>query len=379
MMPVTLHANISARSVFEKVCHPVTSLFKSVVGYFLKLIVFQNGALQGRCSRWIMTPIATTVFNLIMRAEKTPVRVSAVDASRLHRAEEFLKQFGTFGTLQTPDGTTLKWALFSPQKFNEWIENNGGIRDGEWVRPKTPNDWKKLQELDQFRWFEKVDQSFRLPAPVPLTEPRCVLRCNGFGRNIAMDKPFVGLHLAAGIHYAVFDWRKEISIKGFYEDAETAYQQLLKKFSSDQIKPMGSCRGAFPVGYLKQLHHQENLDVILIHPQASLSSTIQHKDWPANVLGMWGLETIEKDGYDFDTLRHFQSLPHTTSKVCFIFSEFDRQIPRAPVKALREAAAKIGPTTEIHVPQEKNGADPHFGEPFRNPEILQRYFNFLVN
>ena len=205
-------------------------LFEPIAGYFLKICVFRDAALQGRCSRSFMTPIARGIVNLWMKSQKIPNKLDAFDPARLKRSETFLTEFAEMRTLRTADGVELKWALFTPERFNQWIADNGGVRDGEWIRPRSDADWPRLQRLKEFKmfpeWFQEEGRAFRLPAPVPGAAGKCLLRCQGFGRSIPMDKAFIGLHLAAGFSYAVFDWRPQINAKGFFEDAEAAYQEV---------------------------------------------------------------------------------------------------------------------------------------------------------
>lgn len=335
-------------------------------------------ALQGRCSRYIMAPITRGIINLWMKCKGIPDRLFPFDQARLNKSAQFLLPFGELKTVIAPDGTLIKWALYSPEKFNAWIEANGGIREGEWIRPKKPENWQKLQQLRQFKRFEEIGHAFRIPHPIANAPSRCILRCQGFGRTIPMDKAFIGLHLAAGFHYAIFDWRPQISIKGFFQDAETIYQALLQHgFSPPQIKPVGTCRTTFVIARLKELHHKEGLDVVMMRAPASLSSTIAHTQWPANRIGMWGLSAIEKDGADFNTLRRFLTLPKAPSRICLITNEGDQTIPPDDAKTLINTARKIGPCFEITKLKQSNG-DPHFDEPLYDPEVIKKYFKFLA-
>jgi hypothetical protein len=196
---------------------------------------------------------------------------------------------------------------------------------------------------------------------------------------MGMDKSFIGLHLAAGFNYALFDWREELSAKGFFQDAEAIYRALLREgFSPRQIKPMGSCRATFVVAHLKELHHTEGLDVVMSHTPPSLRSVIAHTMWPANKIGLLGLPQIEKDGVDFDTLRKFRSLPPSDSAACLIMSEGDQTVPPKENQELMETIQHIGKSEFIYEPKIEGTVDPHFGEPFRNPQVLQKYFQFLT-
>ncbi|HEY4255459.1 MAG TPA: hypothetical protein VGM34_03840, partial [Chlamydiales bacterium] len=185
------------------------------------------------------------------------------------------------------------------------------------------------------------------------------------------------LHLAAGFNYAIFDWRNEISAKGFFLDAEAVYQELRSQFEPSQIKPMGSCRSTFVVAHLKELHHNEGVEVVMMHTPPSLRAVVAHTMWPANRIGLLGLGSIERDGADFDTLRRYQSLRPGNAATCLIVSEGDKTIPVNEAAQLEAAVKKSGPCELIIEPKKDDKADPHFGEPLRNPEVLKKYLRFL--
>ncbi len=369
----------AAKKVWNAICELVRRILEPLAGYFLKICVFRETALQGRFSKACMVPFARGVTNLWMKSQKIPNKLEPFNQVRFNKSVEFLAQFGKPKTLQTPDGTKIQWVLYTPETFNQWVVANGGIRDGEWIRPKTDADWEKLKKLEEFRWFEQEGKAFRAPAPVPNAGDKCVLRCQGFGRKIPMDKAFIGLHLAAGFNYAVFDWRDEISAKGYFEDAETVYQALLQEgFTPQRIKAMGSCRSTFVVSRLKELHHQDGLDVVMIHTQPSLRAAIEQQNSFARKIGLYGLPTIEKEGYDFDTLKRLRSLDPALSRICLVMSEGDKTVPPDTVQKLKQEAERIGPCELILEPKQEGAHDPHFDEPLRNPQVLTSYLAFLA-
>lgn len=363
-----------ARQV-QRACEFILYIFKKAVeplaGYFLKICVFRDAALQDRCSRWFMAPIARGVINTWMRCQGIPDRLDAFDATRLSRSEAFLAEFADIQTIRTADGVTLSWAMYTPQRFQQWIDANGGERTGEWIRPRTLQDWQRLQRLREFRCFEEVGQAFRVPPVTPNLENKCILRCQGFGRTIAMDKYFIGKHLAAGIQYAIFNWRDDISARGQSQDAETIYQALLQRgFTPQQIIPMGTCRSTFVISRLKELHHQDGLNVVMIHAPPSLRQTIEHQSYLASRIGLLGLGTIENEGHDFDTLRKLRGLQHhATASVCLITSEGDRTILEESARELTREVQRVGPADLIVEPRGNGEGDPHFEEPLKNPFV----------
>ena len=145
-----------------------------------------------------MTPIARGIVNLWMKCQGIPERLGAFDEIRLSKSAAFLAEFGEVREGRAADGEPLRWVLYTPQRFEQWVREHGGVREGEWIRPRSEEDWAGLQRLREFKWFEEVGHAFRVPALVPGAQERCLLRCQGFGRTIPMDKSFIGMHLAAG-------------------------------------------------------------------------------------------------------------------------------------------------------------------------------------
>ncbi len=353
-------------------------IFEVPAGYFLKISVFQNAALQGCFSQTFVRPIALMVVNLWKRSQGIPQQSDVIDQARLDRTEAFLKEFSEVRTLRTPDGIDLAWRLYRPEKFQRWIEASGGIRQGEWIVPRNLESWERLKRLSEFKCFEQRGQSFRVPAPVRGAQNQVVLHCHSFGRLMAMDKPYIGQHLAAGFNFAQFDWRDEISIKGYFQDAETCYQELLRQgFRGSQIKVMASCRGTFPAVYLKARHHAEGVDCVLIHPPPSLSQVIAMNTPPANWIGLIGIGAIEKEGEHFDSIQRLQSLAPGTGRLCLIMSERDKMIPQDTAQQFANAYGNAGPFHVIWEPKDEMVSDPHFEDPLRLPAVFQQYAAFL--
>ena len=301
---------------------------------------------------------------------------TAFDAKRLQRSADFLSEFAEVRSIRTPDGATLEWALYTPQKFEKWIQDHGGVHDGEWITPRTDADWPRLEKLGEFKWFEKVGHAFR--APVSSPQGKCILRCQGFGRQMPMDKAYIGLHLAAGLNYTLFNWRNELSGNGLFQDAETIYQALRQEgFSPRQIVAMGSCRATFVVARLLEMHHAVGLNAVMIYAPPSLRAAIDHTPWPACAIGRLGLKSLENEGFDFDTLKRLKKLPFSQASTCLIMNQQDKTLPENSLPLLKDALEKCGPCEMILEPPTENTGDPHFDEPLRNPDVLKRYLAFL--
>ncbi len=372
------YANSLLEELKERLYEILTRALEAPAGYFVKISVFRQAAMKDRCSQWVALPLVFNVENLWRSKQGSPPHQS-FDEARLEKSAVFLREFAEVRTLQTQDGKTLNWKLYRPEKFQQWITANGGLRIGEWIVPRRRGDWEKLKRLNEFKWFEQVGQAFRVPAVVPGAGNSCVLRCQGFGRTMAMDKAFIGQHLAAGFNYALFDWRDELSIKGFAEDAEGCYQALRREgFAPSQIKIMASCRGTFPATQLKQRHHAEGVDAVLIQPPLSLRKVIACQPGPSSHIGMMGLGAIETEEEHYDSAARLQSLRPSSGRLCVIVSEGDRTLPEDTEEQFRRAACHAGPFYAIREPKVEGGSDPHFDEPLRKPEIFRRYVEFLA-
>ena len=364
-----LHSAV--KKIFEATIQPIAT-------YFVKMSVFREAALQGRCSRYFIMPPLIFFGNLWMRCNGLRPILGKFNTPRLQRSETFLAEFGDIKTLKMSDGARITWALYTPEKFEQWVQEHGGYRDGDRIRPRRPQDWERLKKLGAFKCFNEIEESFRVPARVPGSAGKCILHCPGFGTLMPMHKASIGKHLAAGFNYALFDWRKnEVSIKGYFADAETVYQALLQEdFTSDRIITMGSCRATFVVAYLKNQHPRG--DVVMIQAPPSLEKTIAHTKWPGSYIGLIGLKGLETNGFHFDSVRHLQNTEATEGATCLIMSARDRILPPNSIQELQEAAQLSGHCELIVDEGDETATDPHFSDPLNKPEILQRYFAFLA-
>lgn len=365
---------IGDRSILTWPFYASANKIAQFFAYFVKLSVFRTIG-ESFLERWVVSPIAHGILNL-WKICHGGTSSSKIDSLRLAASASFLNEFAQVKTL-----ATSPYMLFKAADFDRWIEKNGGVREGEWIRPKTPQDWTTLQRLRAFKWFQEESHAFRVPAKLPNAAGTCILRCQGFGRTLPMDKAFVGLHLAAGFDYCVFDWRKDLSINGSFCDAEAAYQTLLKEgYRPQKIKAMGSCRATFVIAKLKELHHAAGLGCALIHPPPSLRAMVEKQAWPSNKIGMIGLSALEKGGDEhYDTLKRLHTLPKGTARICLIMSEDDTSLPKGSIEELKTAAEKAGPVKLILEPKGAPGLDAHLDDPLRKPEVLQQYLQFLTN
>ena len=369
----------------QRVPHALTNQFLRIVSapgaYFLKITLYRSAAMQDPFSQWIMAPLALAVVNLWKRTQGHPPQDDRIDPVRLKRGADFLSEFAEVRTLQTPDGTEIRWALYRPEKFEEWITAHGGVRVGNRILPRQAGDWERLKRLREFKWFEEINQTFHVPAPVDGAKNNCVLRCKNFGVPMSMDKAYIGMHLAAGFNYAVFDWRQSTSIKDLFEDAETCYQAVLSEgFTAPQIKLLGSCRGTFPTVYLKAKHHEEGVDAMLLQPPPSLRSVVANQPPPSKWIAMLGVAAIESGGEEahYDSIRRLQTLNPSSGRLCLLLTEGDKTIPADTKEQFSRAASHAGPFSVIEIPQGDQERDTHFTEPLENPDAFHSYTEFLA-
>jgi hypothetical protein len=347
----------------------------------LKASLYRDLALQDGCiTRYICAPLFRAILNL-WSCCRGGGNFGAIEPARLEKADHFICQFADYQQLQTPDGRTIRFALYRPEKFAQWIEERGGVRYGDWICPRRESDWEKLQELREFKWFKEEDRAFRIPPPTHDLAQKCVLRVQGFGRTIPMDKAFIGAHLAMGISYAVFDWReRDLTSTGFFHDAETAYQALRKEgFAPNHIIPMGSCRSTFIIGKLKEDHHKEGMPAVLVQPPPSLEAAIRSQNCIASYLGMSVISDVETQAHDYDTLARLRRLEQSDrARLCLIFSENDTTLPPNTERDFQDAATHAG-HLDLIVQKTEEGSDSHLQEPLRNTEVFERYTQFLLS
>lgn len=367
---VNLFITRSLSALFRKTLEPL-------IGYFLKICVFREAALQGWFAKWVILPLTAKIGNTWLRCRGFPPQFANFEKTRLDHSTHFLAEFGEPREIKTADGTTLRWTLFSSDKFNRWVEEQGGIRQGNQIVPRRAEDWESLKRLAEFK-FKQIGNAFEVPEPTAGANERCVLRCNGFGLPIATDKKFIGLHLAAGFNYAIFEWRKEASIEGFFQDAEAAYQAVLQQgFTPHQVKALGYCGSNYVAAHLKENHHSEGLDVVMIGAHTSLRDVISHAQSPINRIGLLGLGAVEKNGMDFDNIRKFQALQPGPASTCLIMNPKNEIAPPDTVERLRNALLQSGGCEVILKPENCTEEQFNFNRQFQIPEIWQRYIAFL--
>ena len=363
-----IHAFLSA--IFRCTIEPF-------IGYFLKICIFREAALQGNFAHWVILPLTAKIGNTWMRCRGFPAPFTILEKARLDKSAQFLAEFGEPREIKTADGTTLKWTFYSSEKFQQWLEKQGGVRQEDLIVPKREEDWAALKRFAEFK-FKQIGHAFEVPKSTAGANKRCILRCNGFGLPLETDKKLIGLHLAAGFNYAVFEWRKEPSIEGFFQDAEAAYQEVLAQgFTPPRIKALGYCGSNYVVAHLKEKHHSEGLDVVMIGAHTSLQDVIAHSGAPMNRIGLLGLGAIEKNGLDFDNIRKFQALLPSQASTCLIMNPQNAITPPDTIERLKDALLQSGGCDVILKPENCKEEEFNFNKQFQIPEIWQRYVSFL--
>jgi len=194
----------------------------------------------------------------------------------------------------------------------------------------------------------------------------CVLYLNGFGLPYQTAKNFIHKHLDEDFDFAVFEWGNKVSMQGFVEDAEAAYQALIEKgYQPNQIKVLGYCGTTYVATYLKAKHHQEGLDAILVDPHTSFREVVDQ----ANPIGKYGVGAIATEEYDLDNINTLSHLKHTGASTCLVIDPENLITPPDTVERLQNALAQSGVTT-IRTQGKMN-------KQFNTPEIWNQYIQFL--
>ena len=373
---------VTSHKITTTTSHALHSLFKKtiepLIGYFLKICIFREAALQGRLSRWVILPITTKIGNLWLHCRGFPSQFTTFQQERLARSRDFLAEFGTTEQILTKDGVSLRFTYYSAQQFNSWIENQGGIREPDFIRVKDEASRKNLEKLEMFK-FKKTQDGFQIPKISAGSNKICILRCNGFGLPIETDKKLIGLHLAAGFNYAIFEWRKAPSIQGFFQDAETAYEAALKKgFEPSQIKALGYCGTTYVVANLKKNHHHEGLDAVLVGAHTSFRDVVAHTQWPVNQIGLLGLGAIESPEANFDNIEKFKTLEQSQAATCLIMDPNNEIAPPETIKRLTRSLEKTENCKVILKSENCSGQQFNFNKQFEIPEIWKQYTSFLT-
>jgi len=329
-------------------------------------------------------PLARTILNIWQRTQGIKDLRSSFDITRFNQSRMFINQFAEEKRVKTSDGKVITYMVFRPEIFRAWILDNGGkiTNKSDHVLIVAQDDvaWNTLQQLREFRCFEEVNRSFKMPRNISGANNKCILRCQGFGRQIPMDKKYIGMHLALGFNYAVFNWRENVSLPNFFKDAEAVYHALITKegFSSNQLIAMGSCRATFVVAHLKEKYHANGLDAVLIHPVPSLSTTINVKKGLVRTIGLLGLKGLEKTGAHFDNLRRLRSIRAQNSRTFIILNEGDETLPENAKELFKEAMKHHRSAIIWQIPK-KPGSDPHFSDPLLSDRTnFDTYARFLA-
>ncbi len=113
----------------------------------------------------------------------------------------------------------------------------------------------------------------------------------------------------------------------------------------------------FVVARLKELHHREGLDVVMIQAPNSLRATVAYVMWPANKIGLLGLQSIERDRADFDTVRRLRTLALGQAATCLIVSAGDQTVSPEARNELQEAVQRSGKCHLITEPAREGVVD----------------------
>lgn len=368
--------------------------FQDIFGSILRVCVLQEGALQGRCSKNFTAPITRFILNTWQRCQGISNLRSGVDEARLEKGERFLQPFalkGKFNEVVTEDNQNIRLGIFTAKDFWNKLESiqKANLIDIHEIKENgityvrydacTDDAWKALDPIKEFRCFEinEEEKTILIPKRLEKANSKYILRFQGFGRKIPMDKKYIGLHLALGFNYAVFDWRETGNLTDYYKDAEAVYQYLAKekKISPTNIIAQGFCRTTFVASHLQSIHNQDGLNACLIDPMPSLEDTIKRKGWFVRNLALMGLESLKRTGDNFNNIEQFQD-KEIRGRTIIALQEGDKTLPEDTAELFQNALSK-GHYEQLQF-KTHGDEDPHFADPLMNKENLFSYAKALI-
>jgi hypothetical protein len=307
--------------------------------------------------------------------QTTPFRT--LDAERLQKTKDFLQQFGAPHDFTTTDGRLLKLFLYTPELFDAWVASIGGrIENERLLFDQRRVNWTSFKNHLSPCKFEVDVEKQAFVVPQRQSTSNCILRCNGFGLPIETDKERIFYHLAAGFAYAIFEWGDDVSIPGFFQDGEGAFQKLKELgYREEQIVIFGYCGSSYVAAELKSKHPQSSMT--LVQPHTSLLDVVHKTPCIASWIGSFGVSHIETPEACFNNLTKFQQLPPASSgRNCLIIDENNPTAPAHTLESLKKALEGKGPLQVITKPPnllQEFGYNLHH----RIPSVWKEYANFI--
>jgi hypothetical protein len=371
-----------SRKIIVSPFNLINCIIARIATQILKACIFQEAAFQGNFfGEKVFSPVARIIVNIWQKFNGINNPKAAFDSQRLLESQMLLGQFAEEKVAKTPDGQEITYMLFKAERFQKWVIDNGGKiinnKDHVLITAEDETSWAKLQDLRNFKCFEEVKKGFKIPKFLPRAKEKCILFCQGIGRQIPMNKRFIGLYLAAGFNFVVFNWRREVNLEKYFEDAEAVYNALISEenFTPNQIVAVGECRSTFMVSYLKEKYHLEGLEAVLVHPITSLRHVIEVKNSLIRKVGLLGLKGLEKTKDLFDNLKRLKRMGSGKARTIFILNKGDKILPKN-TKELFQKTVEKSVICEIPV-EDKNNA--HFRNPLLDEKFFVKHAKFLVS
>lgn len=400
---------------FRPLVQLVRAVAGAVLGYLLRITVFQMGEMK--------VPGARLIMRTYQRLTYDPRERKPLDHGRLSHSKSLLVSFGGEEVaLPTADGkATVRCLTFKPERFFAHFEQMGArktdiVYQGEARHALLPADRFLLPEYAPMREaFQKAARKFRFPlidiqtnhgivkgallpeSPqlAPGAQPPIVLHAHSPGRSMAMERLFIGLLLAAGYPVAIYDPRGtaeskgRISEGGAYLDIEAVYHHVRALgYTPDRIYASGFCEGAAMAAHLKRKFHHEGIHYVGANPFDSMQNLVGNHGrlfkWLAP-LALPALKTkdpraralVQEDG--LDTVAKFAGLPRSNGKFILISTDKDSTVPKGSAERIAQAAGDAGPVTHIvRAFAHKKIKNAHTQPPYEDRNVWRRLIEVMV-
>lgn len=371
------------------VSEKVENVAKAIFGYLLRIIVFQLGEMKTTGAYYIM--------RFHQKLSSDPREERPFDPVRLERSKNFLIEFGgAESTVHPADGgAEVHLMSFTSEAFFQTFFNKGarlievmyqGCRKRVLVNAPEEDAKKFYLQTVPVRLDDgTLTRGALLPEKCPADNPPHIIHFHSPGRSMAMDRRFLGLHLAAGYNVTVSDPRGTVdstgvaSEGGYYLDAEAVFDHVRESgVPTNRIYASGYCEGAAIAAHLKKKYHAEGIHFIASNPFSSMKDVVEGHGFLGRLAAQYGLEaltdrTLNVAQDHFDNVNKLSNLDHSEGKCIFLHTDTDKLMPRGSVQDLAIAFGMAGSIAEILRVHPKAEEDGHLIPPYQDPNVWTRY------
>ncbi len=389
--PTTIYHSI-IRPPIDWINNKITQLAQLIFGYIARVTNFQLGVIKDRTSYIVM--------RIYQRLSSDPREERPLDLTRLAESKKLLIQFGGVESVVQSPGAEIHCMTFKSADFYKAFEQKGcipidiiykGCPRKVFINPPNEADKFYFPRI-KFKLHDGglVDAVLLPESPKFDGETPMILHCHSPGRSMAMDRKFIGQHLAAGYDVTVWDPRGTIdstgtpSEGGYYLDAEAVLHHVIDLgYPANRIYVSGFCKGAACAVYLKKHFHDVGVHLIASNPYTSLTDVMRGYGWIGRMGIQYGLQAlkdpslqVEQDS--FDNLAKLRNLPQSEGRFVLIHTDTDNMMPPKTVQRMIEVIANAGPVAAIlrkHPDPTVNG---HLQPPYEDPVVWREYIKVVT-